>query len=71
MKTGAGQLFEPPLTLLQGDHSISGLICLIAHQNNRNIQYVVLENRNKVTAETRGSQSLTLLAEPNLRLRLL
>lgn len=44
METGAGQFPETALTLLQGNHPVTWLVCFISHQNYRNIQSAVLKN---------------------------
>lgn len=73
MEAGTGKLTKATLSLLQADHAIAGLICLIAHQYDGYIQRIVLqgkENRLKIGLALHMG-FLTLLAEPNLRLRLL
>lgn len=59
METGAGQLPEATLTLLQGNHPVAGLVGFISHQNYRNIQSAVLKNI-KVKAIKLSIQNINL-----------
>lgn len=72
MEAGTGELTKSTLSLLQADHSIASLICLVAHQYDWYIQSVILEATKLEYTMLHGTwQRLTLLAEPSLRRRLL
>lgn len=63
METGAGELTEATLSLLQTDHAIASLICLVAHQYDGYVQGVFLQRQRDIDTQIEAvSEWLAYLA---------